>query len=65
MSKLDELVSELCPDGVIYKTVGDVCGLITDYVAAGSFAEVVRKNLCKVRSPGIHNQRATGTLSPK
>lgn len=30
-----------------------------------NYLQVVRKNLCKVRSPGIHNQRATGTLSPK
>ena len=24
MSKLDELINELCPDGVGYKTLGDV-----------------------------------------
>ena len=25
MSKLDELIKELCPDGVEYKTLGEVC----------------------------------------
>ena len=25
MSKLDELIAELCPDGVEYKTLGTIC----------------------------------------
>lgn len=25
MTKLEELINELCPDGVEYKTVGEVC----------------------------------------
>lgn len=42
MSKLDELIAELCPDGVDVYTVGDICDLITDYTAAGSFADIAR-----------------------
>ena len=29
MSKLDELIQELCPDGVEYKTLGELCNTIT------------------------------------
>ena len=43
MTKLEELIKELCPNGVEYKFVGDVCDTITDYVAAGSFAEIAKK----------------------
>ena len=43
MAKLEELIKELCPNGVEYKFVGDVCDTITDYVAAGSFAEIAKK----------------------
>ena len=25
MSRLDELIAELCPDGVEYKTIGELC----------------------------------------
>ena len=42
MSKLDELIAELCPDGVDIKNVGDICDTITDYTAAGSFADVAK-----------------------
>ena len=35
MSKLEELIARLCPDGVEYDTVGRICDLITDYRAAG------------------------------
>ena len=42
MSKLDELIAELCPNGVDIKNVGDICDTITDYTAAGSFADVAK-----------------------
>lgn len=42
MTKLEELIKELCPNGVEYKTVGDVCDTITDYTAAGSFADIAK-----------------------
>jgi len=42
MSKLQELINEYCPDGVEYRTVGEVCEKITDYTAAGSFADVAK-----------------------
>ena len=29
MSKLEELIQQLCPDGVEYKTLRDICGTIT------------------------------------
>lgn len=42
MSRLEELIKELCPNGVEYKKVGEVCDTITDYTAAGSFADVAK-----------------------
>ena len=30
MSKLDELIQQLCPDGVEYKLLGEVCNSISD-----------------------------------
>ena len=29
MSKLDDLINKLCPDGVEWKTLGEVCETIT------------------------------------
>lgn len=28
MTKLEELINELCPDGVEYKKIGDVCDIL-------------------------------------
>lgn len=42
MSRLDELLKEYCPDGVEYKKISDVCETITDYTAAGSFADIAK-----------------------
>jgi len=44
MSRLEQLIAELCPDGVELKNIGDICETVTDYVAAGSFADL-RKNV--------------------
>ena len=38
MSKIDELIQELCPNGVEWKELGEVCNVVTDFTAAGSFA---------------------------
>lgn len=42
MSRLEELIQQLCPDGVEYQKIGDVCSTITDYTAAGSFADIAK-----------------------
>ena len=42
MSKLEELIQELCPDGVEYKEIGEIFEKITDYTAAGSFADIAK-----------------------
>ena len=42
MSKLDNLIAKLCPNGVVYKKVGEVCQTITDYTAAGSFGDIAK-----------------------
>lgn len=42
MSKLEELIQKLCPDGVEYKKLGDVLDTCTDYTAAGSFADIAK-----------------------
>ncbi|MBW5383519.1 restriction endonuclease subunit S [Brachyspira pilosicoli] len=50
MSTLKELLKKYCPDGVEWKNLGEVCNIITDYVAAGSFKDIA-KNVEYVRSP--------------
>ena len=40
MSRLDELIKELCPNGVEYKSIADIFDTITDYTAAGSFKTI-------------------------
>ena len=42
MIKLEELINELCPNGVVFKKVGDICETITDYTSAGSFADIAK-----------------------
>ena len=42
MSKLEQLINELCPNGVEYRKIGEICEKITDYTAAGSFAEIAK-----------------------
>lgn len=44
MKNLETLINELCPEGVEFVKVGEVCDTITDFVAAGSFADL-RKNV--------------------
>ena len=40
MSKINDLIKEMCPNGVPLKKIGDICETITDYVAAGSFKDL-------------------------
>ena len=42
MSRIEQLIEELCPEGVEWKSVGEVCDTITDFVAAGSFADLAK-----------------------
>ena len=42
MSRIEELIREKCPDGVKYRSVGEVCDTCTDYTAAGSFADIAK-----------------------
>jgi type I restriction enzyme S subunit len=42
MSRLEELIQELCPNGVEYKKICEICETITDYTAAGSFADIAK-----------------------
>lgn len=42
MSIIEELIQEICPEGVEYKSVGEICETVTDYVAAGSFADLAK-----------------------
>ena len=39
---LSQLLKDLCPNGVAYKAIGAVCETITDYTAAGSFADIAK-----------------------
>ena len=40
MSKINDLIKKMCPNGVPFKKIGDICETITDYVAAGSFKDL-------------------------
>ena len=42
MNNLEKLINKLCPDGVEYKKIGEVFNVITDYTAAGSFADIAK-----------------------
>lgn len=43
MGKIDELIKQLCPNGIEYHPIGDIM-YISDYVSAGSFA-AIKKNV--------------------
>ena len=64
MSKLEELIKELCPNGVEYKTLGEACDTVTDYVAAGSFAEIA-KNVTYIKTPDFAQLVRTKDLKAK
>ena len=49
MTKLEQLIKTLCPNGVEYKPLGEISE-ITDYVANGSFADL-RKNVVYKKEP--------------
>lgn len=64
MSKLEELIQRLCLEKVEYKTIGEVCDLITDYVAAGSF-EDLRKNVKYCDTPDFAQLVRTTDIKSK
>ena len=43
MNKIEKMIKELCPNGVEWKKLGEVCDTVTDYVAAGSFKDLAKK----------------------
>lgn len=47
MSRLEELIQQLCPDGVEYKYLGDVCSYATERIDA---AEVNADNYVGVEN---------------
>ena len=64
MSKLDELIQELCPKGVEYKHFEDICDVITDYTAAGSFKDIAN-NVKYIKSPSYAQLVRTTDLKNK
>lgn len=42
MTRIEETLKKEYAKGVEYKTVGEICDTITDYVAAGSFADIAK-----------------------
>ncbi len=42
MNSVEELLYRLCPNGVELRKIEDVCDVITDYTAAGSFANIAQ-----------------------
>lgn len=50
MSRLDDLIHKLCPNGVEYQHFEGVCDVITDYTAAGSFKDIAN-NVKYIKSP--------------
>ena len=47
MSKLEKLIAELCPDGVEYKTLGEIASISR----GGNFQ---KKDFCDIGVPCIH-----------
>lgn len=64
MSKINELIKELCPNGVEFKTIGELCETITDYVAAGSFADIA-KNVKYLDTPNYAQLIRTTDIKSK
>ena len=64
MSKLEELIDSLCPNGVDFQAVGIACDTITDYTAAGSFADIA-KNVRYLSSGGYAQLVRTTDLKSK
>ena len=50
MSRLDELIQELCPDGVAYKTLNEICN-----ISAGGDVPKDTFSFLKKRYPGNWN----------
>ena len=42
MSCFCDWIKRLCPDGVKFQPIGIICDTITDYTAAGSFADIAK-----------------------
>lgn len=49
MNKIEEMIKELCPNGVEWKKIGEIA-YISDYVSAGSFASI-RENVTYKDNP--------------
>lgn len=64
MSKINELIEKLCSKGVKYYLVGDICETVTDYVAAGSFADIAR-NVTYLDSPNYAQLIRTTDIKSK
>ena len=47
MSKLEELIQELCPDGVEYKTLGEIAVDIYRVISQISFAKSFTILMCQ------------------
>ena len=47
MNRLDELIAELCPDGVEYKALGEVCGFISGFAFKASTFTTTGEPICK------------------
>ena len=52
MSQIENLIKKHCPNGVEFKTIDEIFEIITDYTAAGSFADVA-KNVTYLAEPNF------------
>lgn len=64
MTKIEEMLAELCPNGVEWKELGEVCNVVTDFTAAGSFASNA-KNVKYLQEPDFAQLIRTTDLKSK
>lgn len=64
MSRLEELIQELCPDGVEYKSLGEVCKLVTGATPSKTRKEYWENGTIPWMSSGeVNNKRIFATES--
>ncbi|MGQ7478764.1 restriction endonuclease subunit S [Streptococcus suis] len=64
MNYIEKMLQDYCPNGVEWKELGEVCNVVTDFTAAGSFASNA-KNVKYLKEPDFAQLIRTTDLKSK
>lgn len=64
MNYIEKMLQDYCPNGVEWKELGEVCNVVTDFTAAGSFASNA-KNVKYLKEPNFAQLIRTTDLKSK